>query len=229
VRGAPAHSCVVLDGADQADVSSARFGIAGLRPARWLGFEAGAAHLAAEAEHPAGGTPRVRRRVVWLAGGWLVLCDDVAGPGRHRVEAWFPLPEAQGEVRGLAAELRLPSGRALRVEVLAGAQEVRLVRPAPGRPGPGWYAPRYGVLRAGVAVAVSAGELPLPCRLLTVVQTAAAPAQLAEARLEAGPAGAARVRIAGAAITFPAAGGIHLEGPGQRGPSQREGPGTGGG
>jgi hypothetical protein len=187
-RGTRAHGTVTVDGADQADVSSQRFGIAGLRPARWLGFAGDDSHLVAEAEHPDEGTVRVRRRVVWLRGGTLALCDDVAGAARG-IEVRFQLPETTGEAAGAAAELRLASGRRVRVEALSGAQAVQVLRPAGDGPGPGWLAPRFGELRRGTSVAVHARPEGAATRIVTLVQTPAPGKDPEPARLEAAAGG----------------------------------------
>jgi Heparinase II/III-like protein len=169
LRGTASHSTVRLDGRDQAEVSSMRFGIAGLGPSRWLSFDGDAGRLLAAAEHPAAATTRVRRRLAWLRGGTLVLCDEVEGPCRT-LEAWFQLPAAEGEPEGLSLLLTLASGVRLRLEALAGARRLSLHRPRGSRPEPGWYAPRYGLLERAVAVAVEAEPGPGPVRLLTALQ-----------------------------------------------------------
>jgi hypothetical protein len=175
LRSSRAHGCVVVDGRDQADVASRRFGIAGERPAAWLVFAGDARELRTGAVHPAEGPVRVRRRLAWRAGGPLVLCDDVVGAGGHRVEAWLALPPTRGAVDAEGATLALGSGRALRVQAFGDVDCVELLRPTPERgAGPGWLAPRYGVLVAGTALHLDAGAGPLPRRLVTVIQTAAA-------------------------------------------------------
>jgi hypothetical protein len=190
LRRTAAHGCVVVDGRDQADVTSARFGLAGERPARWLAFEGSAARLCAGAEHPADGAPRVRRRVVWLAGCGLALCDDVVGTGAHRVESWLQLPEASGAVGGTEAELALAGGAALRVQVFAERAALERIAPDPDAPGPGWRAPRYGRRAPGTALRIDLGTRALPARIVTWLAPARAGVAPARARLVAGESGA---------------------------------------
>jgi len=170
LRGTRAHTCVALDGRDQADVSSARFGIAGLRPARWLYFAGDGRRLVAAAEHPAHGEPRVRRRLAWAPGA-LVLVDDVLGAGVHAIDAWLQLPATRGEASGATAIVALASGRELRVEGFGAVTRIGALRPTPGAgPGPGWAAPQYGVVTAGTALKLEVGSSSLPVRLVTVLQ-----------------------------------------------------------
>jgi hypothetical protein len=191
LRGTKAHACVVLDGRDQADVSSQRFGIAGEQPARWLGFAGDAASLCAAAEHPARGLPRVRRAIAWRAGELLAICDDVLGPGERRVEAWFQLPATEGELDLHGGSLRLGE-RTLQVQLAGSIESVALLRPA--QPcDPGWHAPRYGMLAPGTALRLDAGHGPLPRRLVSVFRLGTATRAPAAARIEIS---AACVRVA---------------------------------
>jgi hypothetical protein len=210
LRGTRAHACVALDGRDQADVSSARFGIAGLQPARWLHFAGDGRRLAAAAEHPAHGAPRVRRRLAW-APGVLVLVDDVLGDGVHTVDAWLPLPATRGEASGTTAILALASGRELRVEGFCAVTRIHALRPALGAgPGPGWAAPRYGVLAAGTALQLEAGSPSLPARLVTVLQLGE-PGATAPALVEDLDDAALRVRVGRHRVRFDGAAGAHFE------------------
>jgi hypothetical protein len=215
LRGTRAHACVVVDGRDQADVASQRFGIAGERCARWLAFEGGADRLAAAAEHPAGGAVRVRRRLAWRAGDLLALCDDVAGAGAHAVEAWLPLPPSSGapdgppDAHGLA--LTLDGGRRVLLQCFGDVRGVDVVRPdADGAPGPGWIAPRYGVRTPATAVRVDAGAGPLPRRLVTVLQTRRDGVSPQPVRCAA-DAGGVRIATERSAVRFDAAGGVAIE------------------
>jgi hypothetical protein len=203
LRRTASHSCVVVDGRDQADVSSQRFGLTGETPARWLSFEPGARTLCAAAEHPADATPRVRRRLAWMAGRALVLCDDVLGEGAHAIESWLQLPATSGDARGAEALLALPSGRRVRVQAGGAAHALAAVRPSVGDPpGPGWRAPRYGRREPGTALRIDAGRPSLPARLVTVLQlgdsSGAAPPP---ARIEASGA-VARVEAPGFTVRF---------------------------
>lgn len=206
LRGTAAHSCVVVGGRDQADVRTHRFGIAGETPARWLGFAGDATQLCAAAEHPADGAPRVRRRIAWRAGGPLALCDEVFGSGRDAVECRFTLPATTGEA---SRALTLPSGRVLRVECFGDANEIEVIRPeANAAPGPGSFAPRYGVLARGTSLRADAGTRALPVRIVTVLQVGAAPEP---ARVAFGDDGAIAIDAAGARIRFPAEGLARIE------------------
>jgi hypothetical protein len=170
-RGSAAHSCVVIDGRDQADVGSERFGIGPVAPAAWRFFAGDAGSAAFEAEHPAHGEPRVRRRAVWVRGGTLLLCDEVLGSGRHDLEVWLQLPASSGSAEGVSTLLRLPEGERLRVRGLAGVTALRLERPDPGAgPAPGWYSPRYGVREVGTALRLCSGPVELPHRMVTLVE-----------------------------------------------------------
>ncbi|RIK96463.1 MAG: hypothetical protein DCC71_22405 [Proteobacteria bacterium] len=212
LRGTRAHACVVVDGRDQADVATQRFGIAGERPARWLSFAGGADRLTAAAEHPADGAVRVRRRVAWRAGDLLALCDDVVGEGAHAVEAWLPLPPSSGAPDAGGVALALAGGRGVLVQCFGDVRSVEVLRPGEtSPPGPGWIAPRYGVRTPATAVRIDAGEGPLPRRLVTVIQTRRAGAPLRPARCE--PVADAGVRVATerGAVRFDGAGGVAFE------------------
>lgn len=201
LRGTAAHSCVVVDGRDQADVTTARFGISGQQPARWLAFEAGATALGAAAEHPAGGAIRVRRRLAWIAGHGLALCDDVLGEGTHRVESWLQLPATTGDASGCAALLALASGRRIRVQGFGDATKLAVVRPSGAvAPGPGWLAPRYGTLAPGTALHIDAGARPLPARIVTLLLVAPPGAEPAVGHLV--ETGSARVVLEAGDVRF---------------------------
>jgi hypothetical protein len=204
LRGTASHSCVVLDGRDQADVTSARFGIAGERAARWLGCDGGATGMTACAEHPAAGEPRVRRRIAWRSARFLALCDDVLGARTHRIESWLQLPAADVLDAGDGVVLRLASGRTLRVQAFAGTIAVRQPR-AGDPPGPGWRAPRYGAVESATALRIDAGPRALPFRSIVLVQTAAADVPPpAEATADA-------IRGAGYAVRFEGECGVRIE------------------
>lgn len=207
LRGSSAHSCVVLDGRDQADVSSMRFGISGERAARWLRFAGGADRLDAAAEHPARGAPRVRRQVAWRAGGLLAVCDELLGSGARRVALWFQLPETTGEALGDGALLRLASGRMLRFQAFGPVERLEVARPpdGPAAPGPGWSAPRYGALARGTALRVEAGAL--AGRLVSVWQLGDAAGEPAPARVEDAGNGDLRVEAGRHVLVFSAGGG----------------------
>jgi hypothetical protein len=210
LRGTRAHACVAIDGRDQADVTSGRFEIAGLQPARWLHFEGDGRHLVAAAEHPAHGEPRVQRRLAWAPGA-LVLVDDVLGSGVHALDAWLPLPATRGDASGATAVLALASGRELRVDGFGAVTRIRALRPAHGaRPGPGWSAPRYGVLAAGTALQLEAGSPRLPARLVTVLQLGA-PGATTAAVVEDLEKAALRVRVGRHRVRFDGAAGVHFE------------------
>jgi hypothetical protein len=197
-----------VDGRDQADVRTHRFGILGERTSRWLSFEADATQMAAAAEHPAEGMPRVRRRVAWSAPGLLVLCDDVVGDGAHRVEAWLQLPATTGAVEGHEARLTLASGRSVLVQVAGAVERVELMRPAPGdAPGAGWYSKCYGTRSVGTALRVDAGMRTLPARIVTILQAGSAPRPaLLESTREA-----LRVQVGDRMISFPSDGSVRMD------------------
>lgn len=207
MRGAAAHSCVILDGLDQADVRTHRFGILGERTSRWISFEGDASQMAAAAEHPAEGLPRVRRRVAWSAPGLLVFCDDVVGDGRHRIEAWLQLPATTGAAEGAQARLTLASGRDVLVQVGGAAERVEVIRPASDAgPGAGWYSTCYGTRAVGTALRVDAGVRPLPVQIVTVLQAGAAslPARVESVQ------GALRVQVGERMISFPSDGSVRI-------------------
>ena len=211
MRKTNAHGCVLIDGADQADVTTQRFGVLGLRAARWLGFDARPGEMRAEAMHPATGSPAVERRVAWCAGGLLALHDEVIGNGEHEVELWLQLPASRGEADGGAASLELENGEVVRVECLADGAKIALFRPDPGAaPGPGWRSPRYGVRRPGTALRIALGRHSLPLRNVTVVATgAAANGPRASVRHERD--GSVVLCAAGREISFSKGGGTRME------------------
>lgn len=210
LRRTGAHSCVVVDGRDQADVTGQRFGIAGERGAQWLRFEGDAAGLVAAAEHPASGALRVRRRIAWRPGA-LVVCDDVFGAGAHAVTSWLALPPSRGGIEGASAALALASGRALRIDAFGDVARAALVRPdAQDAPGPAWIAPRYGVRVPGTAMRIDADAAPLPRRIVTAIQSAAAGVAIAPARFDAA-GNAARVRAGALGVRFDGGIGVAIE------------------
>lgn len=209
LRGTASHSCVVVDGRDQADVTSARFGISGERTARWLSWDGCADRLTAAAEHPAGAFPRVRRRLAWRAGRFVALCDDVLGAGTHAVEGWLQLPPGGLERDESGVVLRLPSGRFVRVQSFGAAIEVR--SPKPGDPpGPGWSAPRYGLRTPGTALRIDAGMRSLPLRSLLLIQTSAA-GRPTPGTATTDAAGAAAISVGGAVVRFTGDLGVRIE------------------
>lgn len=211
LRRTNAHGCVVIDGADQADVTTQRFGVLGLRPARWLGFDASPGEMRAEAMHPATGSPAVKRRVAWAAGGLLVLHDEVVGAGPHEIDVWLQLPASRGEAAGGVAELELESGRPVRVQCLAQDAKIELVRPDPGgAPGPGWRSPRYGVRRSGTALRIALGRHSLPYASVTVIEIGTA-ARGPGARVRHEADGSIVLRAAGREISFSKGGGVRIE------------------
>jgi hypothetical protein len=212
LRGTRAHSCVVVDGRDQADVTSQRFGIAGERCARWIAFEGDAQRLLAAAEHPDGAPLRVRRSLAWRAGGLLALCDDVLGAGDHAIESRFVLPATTGEARDGAAVLALTSGRRVRLDAFGPALRIAVERPvAGGAPGPGWIAPRYGRVVPGTSLRIDAGTLRLPLRIVTVLQTRGDGTDPAPARVRFDADGSAWVTAGACGVRFAADGRARFE------------------
>ncbi|MDH3686971.1 MAG: heparinase II/III family protein, partial [Myxococcales bacterium] len=208
-RHTSSHCCVTVDGADQADVSSHRFGITGLLSSGPLGFDGNSEQATIQAVHPAEGAVRVSRRVAWMQGGTLVLCDDVLGSGEHEVDVWFQVPASEGEPSGPRVEMRLESGRVVEIDALLGARRIRLDR-ACTPPGAGWRAPRYGSREPATRVRVSAGRVSLPHRVVTLVRTTL------QGSVSRAPecdvvSGAVCVRVSGHAVTFPSAGGVSIE------------------
>ena len=211
-RGTASHSCVVIDGRDQADVRSHRFGIAGERPSRWESFAGDATQMTAAAVHPANGMPQLRRRLAWLAGGTLVLCDDVAGSGEHRLESWLQFPETEGDADGNAVVLRLASGRAVRVQGFGDITGLAVLRPADAAgPGPGWRAPRYGTRTAGTSLRFDAGTRTLPARLLLLLQVGETDRTPDPGRIESDTSGSLRVFGAGFCAHFDGATAVRIE------------------
>ncbi len=87
-------------------------------------------------------------------------------PASHRVEWWFPLPAVtNGDAAGTRrCALALASGRTLAVALLRRRRALRgAATRAAGAPGPGWHAPRYGVLRAGAALRARAEQRAFRC------------------------------------------------------------------
>jgi hypothetical protein len=210
LRASAAHSCVVVDERDQADVTSERFGISGESPARWLGFRADATSMCAAAERSQGSLI-VRRRLAWRAGQWLVLCDDVLGSGAHRVASWLQLPETQGDANGRTATLRLASGRIVSIDAGRAVRQVEILRPASDAgPGPGWRAPRYGLRTPGTALRLDVGACDLPVRIVTVIQVGAAGAEPSPAQIDASDDGAL-VRIGSDRVRLDATTGVKTE------------------
>lgn len=210
MRQTNAHGCVVIDGADQADVTTQRFGVLGLRPARWRFFEGSVDEMRAGAMHPATGSPTVERRVAWVARDVLVLYDEVTGLGEREVDLWLQLPASRGEADGSVAALVLDGGEVVRVECLVDGSKIRLIRPDPAAPpGPGWHSSRYGVRHPGTALAIALGRRALPLRAVTVVAAgAAAQGPRAIARHESD--GSVVLRVADREIAFPARDGIRI-------------------
>ena len=204
LRRTAAHACVVVDGQDQADVTSLRFGVLGLEASRWLSCEASATSLTAVAEHPATGPLRVRRELSWRRGGLIVLRDWVLGRGEHEIVLCLPLPECEGEIRGTEAIFRLASGLQVRVQSVDQAVLV-LHRPgAGGELGPGWLAPRYGERLPGALLEIRLGRAGLPRETLTVLQVANC--RLPSAAFTEGlPGGGLRVIAEGCAVDLAAA------------------------
>lgn len=207
LRATSSHSCVVVDGRDQADVRTHRFGILGERTARWLAFEGDATHLIAAAEHPADGLPRVRRRIAWSAPGLLVLCDDVLGDGEYRIESWLQMPATSGNADGAQARLTLASGRCVSVQVAGVAQRIEVMRPAADDgPGAGWYSACYGTRCVGTALRLEAGVQRLPAQIVTVLRAGAASLS---ARVES-VQGALRVQVGDRILSFPSDGSVRM-------------------
>ena len=210
MRGSEAHSCPVIDRADQADVTM-RFGVSGLRSSRWLWCSGDDEHLFAEAEHPADGFPRARRVIAWLRGGALVLFDQIVGTGRHEVAIWLQFPESSGEAQDDHVRLKLHSGRVVLVQGLIGAGKIAVRRPGKG-PSRGWYSPRYGVLRPGTAVTIAAASDELPVKMLTAIQLGVVgdpePA-IAESRADGGVS----MRVGGEILEFPPDHGVRRKTP----------------
>jgi len=212
LRGTAAHSCVVIDGRDQADVRTHRFGIVGERPSRWDSFAGDASQMTAVAVHPARGTPRVRRRLAWLAGGTLVLCDDVSGDGEHRIESWLQFPRTDGEADGTAVLLRLASGRPVLVQGFGDVARLEVLRPAPDAgPGPGWRAPRYGTRVPGTSLRFDAGTRSLPVRMALLIQVGDTNRTPVPGRIESDDAGSLRIAGAGFRAYFEGDTGVRIE------------------
>ncbi|MCX5737451.1 MAG: heparinase II/III family protein [Proteobacteria bacterium] len=212
LRGTSSHSCVVIDECDQADVRTHRFGIAGEQPSRWESFAGDATQMTAVAEHPAHGTPRVRRRVAWIAGGTLVLCDDVAGDGEHRLESWLQFPSTEGDADGNAVLLRLASGRPVLVQGFGDITSLEVLRPArDADPGPGWRAPRYGSRTPGTSLRFDAGTRSLPARLVLLMQVGDAHRTPEPVRVESDGRYGLRVFAGRHAVRFDGARAAHIE------------------
>ena len=212
LRGTAAHSCVVIDGRDQADVRTHRFGIVGEQPSRWESFAGDAAQMTAVAMHPAHGTPSVRRRFAWIAGGTLVLCDDVAGDGEHRLESWLQFPSTEGDADGNAVLLRLASGRPVLVQGFGDVTNLEVLRPArDADPGPGWRAPRYGSRTPGTSLRFDAGTRSLPARMVLLMQVGDAHRTPAPGRIESDGAGSLRIVGAGFRAHFEGDAGVRIE------------------
>jgi len=211
LRRTPAHSTPVVDGADQADVTSLRFGVLGLRASRWCSFEGDCDRMAAEAEHPAQGAPRVRRRVAWLRGGTLALCDEVFGNGLHEGDIWFQLPRAEGSIEGPSVRLLLEGRLALLLQCFGEIDHIELFRPRQDEgPGPGWNCPRYGIRQPGTALRVALGKRTLPFQLVSLLQVAGDPSALQGGTFKLLQNGEVLVHVGRGTIGFPRSAGVRL-------------------
>jgi len=210
LRRSKAHGCIVVDGRDQADVTSHRFGVADLRLSRWILCEGTGDRLLAEAVHPRDRAPSVRRRVVWLRGGCVVLCDDVEAEGEYDVRSWLQLPAGRGEPTDGALELVLENGLCVRTDVCGSTAPLCLHRGTdPHVPGVGWRSRRYGSLESALSLEVPLSRGRGPWRLVTVVQADRAGAP-APAAIETLSDGGARVRVRGQTLHFGARTGIRV-------------------
>ena len=191
MRGTASHSCVVVDGRDQADVRTHRFGILGERTSRWLSFEADATQMAAAAEHPAeGDAARAAPRRVERARCCSCSATTSWATAPIASRRGCSCPPRREAVEGHEARLTLASGRSVLVQVAGAVERVELMRPAPGdAPGAGWYSKCYGTRSVGTALRLDAGLRPLPVQIVTVLQAGAAPSAGAH---RVGPGSAAR-------------------------------------
>jgi hypothetical protein len=73
------------------------------------------------------------------------------------VAIWLHFPESTGEPHDAQVRLTLQNGSVVLVQGLVGAGSIAVCRPEED-PSHGWYSPRYGVRRAGTAVAVGAAR-----------------------------------------------------------------------
>lgn len=167
MRGTAAHNTVLVDRRDQADVSSRRFGVYGLRAARWLAFAGAADSLTTAAEHPAGGLPRVRRTLRWSP-GVLVIFDEILGSGEHEIAVHFHTAAARrvGEAEGL--RLRIDGAIDLSFRTSESGATLRASGSEEGSPV--FWSPRYGTLVPATRVEIVAGRRPLPYSIATAIE-----------------------------------------------------------
>jgi len=160
------------------------------------------------------GAPTVRRRVVWLRGGCVVLCDDVEADGEHDVRSWLQLPAGRGEPTDGALELVLvlvlENGLRVRIDVSGPIDGLRLHRGTdPRAPGAGWRSRRYGTLERALSLEIPLAPRRGPWRLVTVLQ-ATFDESCADAVIERLSDGGARVRVRGQTLHFGARTGIRV-------------------
>jgi hypothetical protein len=145
--------------------------------------------------------------MAWLRGGILVLCDEILGDAKHRGEVWFQLPASRGESEGSAVKLTHDGGRTVFLQGLAGTAPFQVHRPS-SQPGPGWYAPRFGLIRSGTAVSTMSDRSELPLRMVTLVQVGEPGARLSPGVAEVGSDGGVSVCGRGFVVTFPSENGV---------------------
>jgi hypothetical protein len=98
----------------------------------------------------------------------------------------------------------------VRIRAFGPSAAVTVVRPAIG-PGPGWRAPRYGVLERGTAVRVASPRLSPSDRLVTIVE-AISPGAVPSPVEVAAEGGELQVRVGDAILRFERDGSVRCEG-----------------
>ena len=182
-RATSAHSTLQVDEQDRFDVTSLRFGIAGLRTSRLAQWDAGPQHRSVAFTVPAGASGPAaevllqRQVLIRPERGYLLLCDSFLGEGVHTVRTWFQAgalvarPEESGVV--LVDETAATVGVIAR---LTGGGELAIKRGEGPEPGLGLVAPRYGQLEPGTTLSFTVSGARLPHTAVTWLATAHAAA-----------------------------------------------------
>lgn len=175
LRGAAAHSCLIVDGRDLARPAGP-FAWKGRPRARLRRWESTAALDIAEGEHDAyldlPDPVTHRRRVVHVRARYWLVIDELRGEGEHRVELRFQFAaipiaiDPHGWVRACGG-----AGGALLVRAFAETKLGVSLHVGEARPIQGWIAPDYG-RRLPAPVLVYRARPALPARIVTLLMPA---------------------------------------------------------
>lgn len=170
-RGTSAHNTLVVDGQCQASPRSA-FSWDSRPKASLTQCSALPGYSVVDGNHSAYGTDESpiihRRRILFIAGSYWLVVDDVIGTGEHTVDLHYqfaPMAVTQNDTGWIHAKgnnssllLKVIGNTNLTTSIVSGSEEPRL----------GWYSPNYGQ-RVPAPSLTASTKTELPLRLVTVI------------------------------------------------------------